>query len=220
MVTLFNPSLGPFPFWFSESKDARISAIVDASFDYDDCLNRVRQRDETAAKALVEHLHDPVMRIVRGRLSHKLCEQDVMQEVFVKMFRKLHQYKGNVPFEHWVSRIAVNTTINAMRGKRLRVELRRADLTEDEERALDHVASDHSTPSDDSAAARELLGKLLDRLSPKERLALELLDIEGHSSDEAAALSGVKAPALRARAARARRRLREHLKNLTNQESS
>ena len=188
-------------------------------FDYEACLARVRDHDEGAARQLVEQLYAQVIGIVRRRIrqfSHA-SEEDIAQDVFVKMFHKLHQYKGEVPFNHWVSRIATNTALNAIRGLRNRVELRRADLSESEERALEISTStgpfDSASPSE-ASAARELLGKLLDRLSPKERLAIELLDVEGHTSEEAAAISGVRASALRARAARARRKLQSSLIHL------
>ncbi|MCH1505022.1 MAG: sigma-70 family RNA polymerase sigma factor [Verrucomicrobiales bacterium] len=226
MVTISWQASHLLAFWLVRPECGKASPSVaisgqDDSFDYDACLVRVRQGDERAAKDLVAQLHDSVMRIVRGRMPRQICEEDVMQDVFVKMFHKLHQFKGAVPFEHWVSRIAVNTTLNALRGSRVRMELRRADLTDAEDQALDHVAStDDLEDPDRVTASRELLGKLLDRLSPKERMAIELLDIEGHSSDEAAEISGVKAAALRARAARARRKLRNHLKNLLTETSS
>jgi len=216
MVTISWQAPNLFAFWLVRpecGKASRSVAISEQgdSFDYDDCLVRVRQGDERAAKDLVAQLHDSVMRIVRGRIPRQICENDVMQDVFVKMFHKLHQYKGAVPFEHWVSRVAVNTTMNALRGSRVRLELRRADLSEAEDKALDHVALTNDLEDPDRVTApRELLGKLLDRLGPKERIAIELLDIEGHSSDEAAEISGLKAAALRARAARARRKLRNH----------
>ncbi len=193
----------------------RQSGAASDVFDYDACLRRVRQHDQRAAEALVAQLHDLVMRIVRGRVPRQLSEQDVAQEVFIKMFHKLHQYQGAVPFEHWVSRIAVNTTLNALRGRRLRLELRRADLSESEDEALNHVVSSDALEDPSRVAgSRELLAKLLDRLNPKERLAVELIDLEGRTSDEAAEISGIRAAALRARVARARRKLREHLDNL------
>ncbi len=186
-------------------------------FDYQSCLERVREDDERAANALVAQLYGLVIRIIRGRAPRQIPEEDVAQEVFVKMFQKLHQFKGAVPFEHWVSRIAVTTTLNAMRGKRTKVELRRADLSENEDQALETLyLTDRTVDPDQLAASRELLSKLLSRLSPKERLAIELLDLEGHTSEEAESLTGVRADALRARAARARRKLREQLNHLTN----
>lgn len=212
----------PLPLFLVTTWDSRESDGGEASrsetfdsFDYPACLEKVRRGDQRAAEALVAQLHDLVMRIVCGRVPRQVSAQDVAQDVFVKMFHKLHQYQGTVPFEHWVSRIAVNTTLNALRGRRLTLELRRADLTEAEDAALDQMTSEGGDQEPHAlTGSRELLGKLLDRLSPKERLAIELLDLEGRTSEEAAEVTGIRAPALRARAARARRKLRGHLEKL------
>ena len=78
-------------------------------FDLAGCLQRVRQRDQQAARELVEHLYPLVIRIVRAHLPRRVPEEDLAQEVFLKMFSRLDQYQGAVPFPHWVSRIAVTT---------------------------------------------------------------------------------------------------------------
>ena len=96
--------------------------------------------DQAAAAELVEKLYPLVAKILVHRLPPQVSVEDVAQQVFLKMFAKLHQFEGNVPLEHWVSRIAVNTCLNAMRGRRLKVELRRSDLTESEDAVLDVVS--------------------------------------------------------------------------------
>jgi len=65
-----------------------------------------RQRDQIAAREMVEHLHPLVIRIVRSHLPRRVAEEDLSQEIFLKMFTRLDQYQGAVPFSHWVSRIA------------------------------------------------------------------------------------------------------------------
>src|SRR5579862_9887493 len=104
-----------------------------ADFHIADCLARVRRRDQDAARSLVEHLYPLVKSIVRRKLPRAVAEEDLMQEVFLRMFEKLDQYKGEVPLEHWVSRIAVNRCLNAIRSQRSRPEWRMADLPEDQQ---------------------------------------------------------------------------------------
>src|SRR5688500_9394129 len=91
-----------------------------------------RAGDNEAAGQLVTHLYPFVMRIVRAHLPRRTEPEDLAQTIFVKMFRYLEQYAGKVPFEHWVSRIAVNTCINQLRAERVRPEARVADLSEAE----------------------------------------------------------------------------------------
>ena len=76
-----------------------------------DCLERVRQRDEAAARVLVERIQPLVEKLVRAHLPRNDDVEDLMQDVFLKLFSRLGQFRGQVPFEHWVSRVAVSTCI-------------------------------------------------------------------------------------------------------------
>ena len=74
-------------------------------FDEAACLCLVREGNESACRELVEHLYPAVIRIVRAHLPRREMEEDLDQEVFMKMFARLSQYRQNVPLQHWVSRI-------------------------------------------------------------------------------------------------------------------
>src|ERR1700679_4049231 len=125
----------------------------DQPFDLAGCLDRVRKRDQAAAKELVEHLHPLVIRIVRSHLPRRVPEEDLTQEIFLKMFTRLDQYQGAVPFTHWVSRIAVTTCIDQLRAQKRRPEFRWADLSEGEAAALEAVTADPSAAAPDAALA-------------------------------------------------------------------
>src|SRR5580693_9464752 len=127
----------------------------DQSFDLAGCLDRVRKRDQAAARDLVEHLHPLVIRIVRSHLPRRVAEEDLAQEIFLKMFTRLEQYQRAVPFTHWVSRIAVTTCIDQLRAQKRRPEFRWADLSEQEAEVLDNVlTSEHAVAPDDALAAK------------------------------------------------------------------
>src|ERR1041384_2050530 len=114
-------------------------------FDLAGCLDRIRQRDQAAARELVDHLYPLVIRIVRSHLPRRVAEEDLTQEVFIKMFTRLDQYQGAVPFPHWVSRIAVTTCIDHLRAQKRRPEFRWADLSENEAEVLDAVMTNETT---------------------------------------------------------------------------
>ena len=90
--------------------------MAEETFDLTACLERVRQRDQVAARELVDHLYPLVIRIVRSHLPRRVAEEDLAQEIFLKMFTRLDQYKGAVDFSHWVSRIAVTTRLRRRRA--------------------------------------------------------------------------------------------------------
>jgi RNA polymerase sigma-70 factor (ECF subfamily) len=74
---------------------------------FDELLRRVQAGDELAACAVVEQLHGHVRKIVLAHLPRRDDPEDLMQEVFLKVFSRLDQFRGKVPFENWVARVAL-----------------------------------------------------------------------------------------------------------------
>jgi RNA polymerase sigma factor (sigma-70 family) len=193
--------------------------MLDEGFDLASCLEGVRRDDQAACRALVTHLYPLVIRIVRARLPRRTPEEDLVQEVFVKMFGRLHQFEGKVPFPNWVSRIAVTTCIDHLRAQKRRPEYRWADLSEEEAQMLDAVTRDESEPDPaSSTAARELVGKLLDTLGATDRTVITMLDLEQKSLAEISALTGWSQTMIKVRAFRARRKLQQAFKRLNEKE--
>ena len=194
---------------------------TEAAFDLVGCLERVRLRDQVAARELVEHLYPLVIRIVRAHLPRRVPEEDLAQDIFLKMFTRLAQYQGNVPFTHWVSRIAVTTCIDQLRAQKRRPELRWADLSETEAEVLDNVLSDTTLESPgDALAARELVQKLLSQLKPEDQTVIRMLDLEQKSIAEISAITGWGQSMIKVRAFRARRKLQKLFQELQNKEKS
>jgi RNA polymerase sigma-70 factor (ECF subfamily) len=198
-----------------------MSDDVDAAFDLAACLERVRARDQLAARELVEHLHPLVIRIVRAHLPRRVAEEDLAQEVFMKVFTRLGQYQGNVPFPHWVSRIAVTTCIDHLRAQKRRPEFRWADLSENEADVLDAVlTSENDVGANDALAARELVAKLLEQLKPDDRMVIQMLDLEQKTLIEISQLTGWSTTLIKVRAFRARRKLQKLFEQLQKKERS
>lgn len=180
--------------------------------DVADCLVRVRAGDEDAVRALMTHLHPLVAKIVRGHLPRRTDEEDLVQAVYVKVFTKLDQYRGEVPLEHWVSRVAVNTCLNEIAREKHRPEWRYADLGEDEVEVLQNLAADtRDMGAEQAVGARELVEKMLADLSPEDRLVVTLLHLEGRTVDEIQARTGWSRPLVKVRAFRARAKMKKHL---------
>ena len=97
--------------------------------DCSECGSRTRTR-----RALVERLYPQVIRIVRSHPPVRAAEKDLAQEIFLKLFTRLNQYRerASVPFQHWVSRLAVRTCLDASRAERRRPEWRWSDLSEEQ----------------------------------------------------------------------------------------
>jgi RNA polymerase sigma-70 factor (ECF subfamily) len=183
------------------------------------CVERARRRDEEAARLLLHHLYPLVLKLIRAHLPRRLSEEDLAQTVFMKIFANLDQYSGTVPLEHWVSRIAINTCLNQLRVEKIRPELRWSDLSEEETYVLESLAS---TSADlhpaEAMSAKELVGKLLEFLSPPDRLVIQLLHIDERSIEEVRQITGWNRTLIKVRAFRARNKLRKHLAKLISEE--
>jgi RNA polymerase sigma-70 factor, ECF subfamily len=174
------------------------------------CVERVRRGDMAAAHELVEALSPLVRKIVCAHLPRRTAPEDLMQDVFMKLFARLDQYAGAVPFEHWAARVAMNTCRDALRSQKRSPEIRLADMTEEEARALEAVVADEGVQESGVAAgARELVDRLLASLGPEDRLVVRMIDMEHRSAAEVRAVTGWSITGIRVRAFRARRKLRK-----------
>lgn len=178
-----------------------------------DCLERVRQRDEAAARALVDRVQPLVEKLVRAHLPRNDDVEDLMQDVFLKLFSRLGQYRGQVPFEHWVSRVAVSTCIDRLRAQKRRPAVRWSDLTEGEQAVVESLAAEPSGGSKEQDAWG-IMEKLLAALSPTERLIISLADMEQKSIREICELTGWNSGVVRIRAFRARQKLKSLYREL------
>jgi RNA polymerase sigma-70 factor, ECF subfamily len=188
--------------------------------DLEACIAEVRAGSDAAARELMQHLSPLVLKIVRSHRAKRESEEDLVQAVFIKVFGKLDQYSGAVPLSHWVSRVAVNTCLNQIAREKVRPEIRHADLSETEEEVLTALTRDESLDSPDQAlASRDLVERLLEHLSPEDRLVIQLLHIEERSVEEVREITGWSGALVKVRAFRARGKLRKHLKHLLKEKN-
>jgi RNA polymerase sigma-70 factor, ECF subfamily len=127
---------------------------------------------------------------------------DICQDVFMKAYGHLRSYKRNAPFEHWLSRITVNTCYDYLRKKKFVKPCTEYELT-----------CDIADPSSDERRAAEeayqTLCRGLAKLNAPERLVITLLELEEKSVREVASLTGWSISNVKVRAFRARRALRK-----------
>jgi len=170
------------------------------------------QHDNEAARALVRRLYPLVAKIVRTHRPRRTAGEDLCQMIFIRVFQKLSQFSGKVPLEHWVSRIAVNTCLNQIESEKVRPELRHADLSEEQRAVVENLAtSSEELAPDQHFASRQLVEHLLAALKPVERLAIDLLYLQGRSIEEIHKITGWSAALIKVRAFRARQKMKAQL---------
>lgn len=175
-------------------------------------LEKVMEGDESASRAFMEELYPTVIRIVRSHLPIRQSEEDLSQEIFVRIFTRLDRYqpRSGIPITHWVSRVAMTTCLDALRSERRRPELRWADMSEDQAFWLEYLASqEKETTPETETDTRELVELLLSQLTPSDRMILNMLYLQDKSVNEISELTGWSVPGVKVRAFRARNRLRK-----------
>lgn len=184
-------------------------------FDWAPVVAEARQGNETAARQIVRDLYPLIIYRIRLCQPRLTSEEDLAQMIFLKVFTHLPQYSGQHPFEHWVSRIAVNTCLSQIQYERSRPEWRWADLSEAEIGVLENlVATTDTLPAHQDLAARELAEKLLASLDSSDRLLMRLMYLQEKSIAEIQQLTGWSSVGIRVKALRARRKLKIHLDKL------
>src|SRR5216117_1811285 len=189
--------------------DTDASALVHAAL----------QHGDAAARALVRQLYPLVAKVVRVHRPRRTAEEDLCQMIFIKVFQKLSQFSGKVPLEHWVSRVAVNTCLNQIESEKVRPEVRHADLSVEEQAVIENLASaSEELAPDQRFASRQLVEHLLAALKPVERLAIDLLYLQGRSVEEIRKITGWSTALIKVRAFRARQKMKDRLAKISVRE--
>lgn len=170
--------------------------------------------DSASFEPLVLKYQPRVFATARRYARRESEVEDIVQEVFIKAFQKLNGFRGEAPFEHWLMRLAVRTCYDFLRGHQRNREAAFSDLTEPEADWLERYVAQPDTAGEDAEAARQLVERILSRLTPAARMVITLLEIEGRSVKEIAALTGWSVPLVKVRAFRARGEMRRILKTI------
>ena len=179
------------------------------------CLERVRHGNQAAAAELVERMRPLVLRIVRRRLPRRAAEEDLVQEILIKMFSRLSQYHGGAPFAHWLARIALRTCFDHLRAQRCRPELRRADLADELNERLEATLADPtSSHPGERLGAREIVARALAGLKPDDRRIVVLFHLADMSMAEISQTTGWDVEFVKMRLFRARGKLQRLILNM------
>jgi RNA polymerase sigma-70 factor (ECF subfamily) len=177
----------------------------------------VLQGDAASFEPLVQKYSPRVFATARRYARRESEIEDIAQEVWLKAFSKLSSFRGEAPFEHWLMRMTVRTCYDFLRGHQRNRESSFSELSEPENDWLERFVVAPETASDNADAAKLLIARVLDKLSPSARLVITLLEIEDYSVKEIAELTGWSVPLVKVRAFRARGEMRKILAKMTKE---
>jgi RNA polymerase sigma-70 factor (ECF subfamily) len=191
-----------------------VESVAQSSFDPDlPMVEASAAGDMGAFEELVRRYDRQLLRIAQQITQNSEDAQDVVQETFLKVFQKLHQFQRKSKFSTWLIRIALNQSMMKMRKRRSIQEVP-LEYEDSEGECLPMDVADWSPDAEQLYSRVELqriLRKALEKLIPDLRVTFVLRDIEGLSIHETAAVLNLNPGAVKARLYRARLRLREDL---------
>lgn len=175
----------------------------------------LRDGSERGYEELISRFQQPVYTLALRLLNDQSEACDVVQEVFLKVFRNIGSFRGQSSLKTWIYRITVNEAHNArrwfFRHRRREVEL---DTDPDESRNWKETIADGGRSPYDTAVDREqhvLIEAALEKINPIFRDAVVLRDITDLSYEEIAEILGVSLGTVKSRILRGREALREEL---------
>jgi RNA polymerase sigma-70 factor (ECF subfamily) len=180
-------------------------------------ITAVLQGDRASFEPLITKYSPRVFATARRYARRESEIEDIVQEVWLKAFDKLNTFRSEAPFEHWLMRLAVRTCYDFLRAHQRNRESSFSEISEPEEDWLERFVADPGSAAEEADAARLLIERVLERLSPAARLVITLLEIEDRSVKEIAEITGWSVPLVKVRAFRARAEMRKILSRMTKE---
>ena len=164
---------------------------------------RAMRRDASAFEQIYRKFERPVFTLALRLTGEREEAQDVLQDTMLKLFDRIHEFRGDSPFWGWLRQIAVNEALMRLRKRG------RQPYTDDIDEA---ELESHETLLPPAAADAALLARTLAGLPDTTRSVLWLYHAEGYTHDEIAGLMGKTTSFSKSQLARGTRRLRELLR--------
>ncbi len=200
-----------------------LDACLFSSPGEDALLTGLCRGDDDAYEILIQRYQQPVYNLVCRLMNDPSDASDIVQEVFLKVFRSIRSFRHGSSLKTWIYRIAVNEAYNHRRWFS-RHQRQEVAFSPDEgaQTYADSLADPGRTPFDQAAdgETRALVERALEQLNPKFRAAVVLRDIEDLSYEEIAAVLEVSLGTVKSRILRGREALRRILEGRLETEAS
>jgi RNA polymerase sigma-70 factor (ECF subfamily) len=181
-------------------------------------IKGLREGDHHAFKELVETKQSLVFNTVLGLLQNNEDAEDVTQDVFIKVFESIHQFKGESALSTWIYRVGVTTALEFIRRKKRkkRFGFLSPILGDDNEPTLELSDFHHPGIELDNKEKAAILFKAIQQLPENQKVAFILNKVEGLSYQEVAEIMKTSLSAVESLLHRAKTNLKEILKNFNN----
>jgi len=172
-------------------------------------VRRVQARDELAFREIVDRYQAKVFSIIYGILRNHNDAEDIAQQVFSKIYFSIQSFDFRSSLLTWIYKITVNECYDYLRKKRVRKLVYESDFSDEDTQRMQNsdTATDPGPAVDTQLAQRDLVVKLLEKLSSEDRSLLLLKEVEGHSVEELSQMTGMNENTIKVKLFRARQKL-------------
>lgn len=169
-------------------------------------VEQCKQHNAKAQMALYKQYCEGMFIISKRYIKDTAGAEDAMQEAFIKAFKKMDQFKGDVTFGAWLKRIVINTCLDAIKANKM--------VTQTIEEEQFYVADDSTSWYVDTETTRQEIEQAIDKLSVNYKTVVQLYLMEGYDHQEISEITGISESASRTNLHRGKLQLKEHLKHL------
>jgi len=172
-------------------------------------VRRIQSGDEMAFREVVDRYQAKVFSIIYGILRNQNDAEDIAQQVFAKIYFSIKNFDFRSSLLTWIYKITVNECYDYLRKKKVRKLVYESDFTAEEALRMERTETPVSTtrPIDTELAQRDLVTKLMTKVSEEDRQLLMLKEVEGHSVEELAQMTGMNENTIKVKLFRARQKL-------------
>jgi RNA polymerase sigma-70 factor (ECF subfamily) len=172
-------------------------------------IRRIQAGDEMAFREIVERYQSKIFSIIYGILRNHNDAEDIAQQVFTKVYFSVGNFDFRSSLLTWVYKITVNECYDYLRKKRVRKLVYESDFSQEDTQRMEasEPAVDQAPPVDERLANREFALKLLSKVSPEDRNLILLKEVEGHSVEELAGMTGLNENTIKVKLFRTRQKL-------------
>ncbi len=162
-----------------------------------------------AFRDLVERYQAKVFSIIYGILRNRNDADDIAQQVFAKIYFSIANFDFRSSLLTWIYKITVNECYDYLRKRRVRKLVYESDFSEEDSRRMQNseAAMDSAPSVEGSLARRDYVMKLLAKVSEEDRNLMLWKEVEGHSIEELAEMTGMNENTIKVKLFRARQKL-------------
>lgn len=177
-------------------------------------VQRIQNGDGAAFEELYARYQQPITRLVANIVRYREVVPDLVQEIFTKVYFAMEGFTPGSPFRPWLYRVATNYCVDHLRKRKRQPP--QVSTTAENGEDQEWMLPDPTGSALDRLVSRELAGKLLSEMKPRDRMLLVMKEMQDLSLDEIGVVTHMGTSAVKVALFRARKRMLDEYQRLAH----